>query len=272
VGEVLGVDVSHIKFVWKSLYEPTAAERAAVYFQVAQGDEIYMTAGALRPEEVAISRFGAGEYSMETTIDPDMYRASLMMAPSPAPAAPAGTPPPHLGGPQPPSTEAGNAAGNAGPVMPPTMVSSAANPNAKAPAQSAGEPVSVAEKPEQNATNNQIIGKEAPTSSAEAPLAPGEVGGSNRMMEPQIVDVTGRGTPKGEQQPNKIPVGAAGVKPDDTPVQAPKPPTKETTPATDDMPKKTPGDKIHVKAGDTEIKITKAPDDDPNKPTKKVKK
>ena len=81
VGEVEGIDTSNMKFTWKSLYEPTAAERGALYFQVAQGDEIYMTAGALRPEEVALSRFGAGEYSIETTIDPDMYRAALAMAP-----------------------------------------------------------------------------------------------------------------------------------------------------------------------------------------------
>jgi phage-related protein (TIGR01555 family) len=259
VGEVEGVDTSNMKFVWKSLYEPSAAERGALYFQVAQGDEIYMTAGALRPEEVALSRFGAGEYSMETTIDPDMYRASLAAAPAPEPAAPAGQPP-APGAPggaavgQPPNMQGASA----GPVQPPTMVTGAAKPATEGP--------TVAEHPEQNPSNNQVIGKSSPT---ESPLAPGEVGGSNRMTEPQITDITGRGTPNGEKQANKIPAGASGVNPDNTPVQGKQVPSHEETPASDTVSTADPGQKhkVALEVGGMSVKVTSSPADPP-KPKK----
>lgn len=220
VGSTLGIDTTKIKFNWAQLYEPTAAEQATIYFQTAQGDQIYMQEGAIRPEEVAISRWGSGKYSTDTTIDVGMYRAALMAAPAPQPQT-------EPSGPGVPPT--GPVATNAGPVAPP-------------------------EKPDVNAANSEG------THPNEGALAAGEVGGSSKTAnEPQITDVTGRGTPVKDRQPNKLPPDASGTTPNDTPVQGHTQPDQQLVPAGDQGPKKTPTkkpqDEISVKAGDTVVKV-----------------
>jgi phage-related protein (TIGR01555 family) len=54
------------------LRTPTAAEQAAIQLQVAQTDAIYLQSGVVMPEEVAMSRFGGGEWSMHTQLDEEM--------------------------------------------------------------------------------------------------------------------------------------------------------------------------------------------------------
>lgn len=244
VAASLGVDISKMKFNWAQLYEPTAAEFADIYSKMATGDQIYMQEGALRPEEVAISRFGSGKYSTETSIDVGMYRAALMLAPAPQPAAPPGAPAGMPQGTAPPGAPGVGqppvpGATNAGPAAPPA----------------AGPPV---EKPDVNAAHPDD-GKHP----QEGPLAAGEVGGSSKTAaEPQIVDLTGRGSPNGDREPNKLPADASGTTPSDTPVQAKGPASDQVVPAGDQGPKKTKpkgpqGDEISVKSGDTTIKVKK---------------
>lgn len=51
------------------------AARAKVHLDMANADKTYIDAGVLTPEEVALSRFGDGEYSIDTTIDVDVREA-----------------------------------------------------------------------------------------------------------------------------------------------------------------------------------------------------
>lgn len=53
---------------WRSLDEPTEKETAELRKAVADADALYITNGVLSPEEVAESRFGRGEWSMETKL------------------------------------------------------------------------------------------------------------------------------------------------------------------------------------------------------------
>ena len=94
--------------------------------------------------------------------------------------------------------------------------------------QNAAKPGAPTDGPNDGAPGGPTVAEKADRPRAgEAPLAPGEVGGSNRMTEPQIVDVTGRGTPNGDKTANKIPNNASGINPDNTPVQGKQAPTKE---------------------------------------------
>jgi hypothetical protein len=238
VGEVLGVDTSDLKFAWKPLYEPTAAEFAAMYFQMAQGDNIYMTAGALRPEEVTISRFGSGKFSTETTVDVELYRASLKMAPSPtqAPPTPIAGGAPNAGPPIPPAGVSTEKPGVLG--TPPGQIPAKPMPGAPAAAQAP------AEKPDMNP-------------GAKPPLAAGEVGGSNKAeTEPQISDLTGRGNPNGDKTPNQLPPDASGVDPNQTPVQGQAPESEKATPepSKGNGPKSKP-DELSIEHGETKVKI-----------------
>lgn len=54
------------------LWQPTALEEAQRRLAVAQTDKIYIDAGVLIPEEVAISRFGGDAYSPETQLDREL--------------------------------------------------------------------------------------------------------------------------------------------------------------------------------------------------------
>lgn len=56
-------------FTFNDLYVPYPEETAALRAQIASVDTQYITAGVLTSEEVAQSRFGGTEWSMETTLD-----------------------------------------------------------------------------------------------------------------------------------------------------------------------------------------------------------
>ena len=56
-------------FEFKPIEIESKKERAEIYKLVAEADKIYMELGALGEDEVADSRWGSGEYSIETTID-----------------------------------------------------------------------------------------------------------------------------------------------------------------------------------------------------------
>lgn len=53
---------------WRSLDQPTQKETAELRKQVADTDKIYIDAGVLSSDEVAQSRFGQGEWTMETQL------------------------------------------------------------------------------------------------------------------------------------------------------------------------------------------------------------
>ena len=59
---------------FKQLFELNERELADVRARVAAVDARYIQVGVLTPQEVADSRFGKSEYSMETTIDPSIKR------------------------------------------------------------------------------------------------------------------------------------------------------------------------------------------------------
>ena len=54
---------------WNSLWQPTETETATMRKTVADMDAIYLDRGVVTPEEVAKSRFGEGEWSLETVVD-----------------------------------------------------------------------------------------------------------------------------------------------------------------------------------------------------------
>jgi len=58
-------------YSWNKLNEPTEKQVAEVRKLVADADNIYFNIGALSSTEIAESRFGGDEYSMETNIDMD---------------------------------------------------------------------------------------------------------------------------------------------------------------------------------------------------------
>lgn len=53
---------------WNSFFEPTDSEVALLRKTVAETDKIYLDTGVLVAEEVAESRFGEGDWSMDTTL------------------------------------------------------------------------------------------------------------------------------------------------------------------------------------------------------------
>lgn len=69
------------------LWQPTEGEQADIRKKQAETDGIYLDRGALTPEEVAISRWGGGEYSTKTTID-IKAREQMAKAREPQPEAP----------------------------------------------------------------------------------------------------------------------------------------------------------------------------------------
>jgi uncharacterized protein len=250
VGAVEGLDVSGIKFQWGPLYEPTAAEDAAIRFQIAQADNIYLTQGVVRPEEVAISRWGSGKFNADmTAVDIPMYKAAIMAAPAPQPAQPIGAKPgfpaPGTVPPAGPGQPAPGVTSN-GPVTPPAGVATEKGTPVAAP--------SVTEKPEVNASNSP--------NAPDQPMAAGEYGGSNSAAtEPQMVDVTGRGSPKKDLERNPLPPDVSGTTPADTPAGTGKAAGKDPTPQSSDAgpaPQSDPSakpDEISVTHGKTKIKI-----------------
>ena len=55
----------------------TDLEQAQLEKTIGDRDVAYVTAGILHPEEVAMSRFGGGEFSLDTNIDVEMRKKSL---------------------------------------------------------------------------------------------------------------------------------------------------------------------------------------------------
>jgi hypothetical protein len=67
-GEFGGRELEGWKIDFNSLWEPTDAEKVAARAQQATSDNLYVTMGALTPEEVAQSRFGGNSYSLDTKL------------------------------------------------------------------------------------------------------------------------------------------------------------------------------------------------------------
>lgn len=57
--------LSNWKVNFNPLWQMSLTEKAQAYFQMAQGDNLYVQSGVLHPDEVAVSRFGGGEYSTD---------------------------------------------------------------------------------------------------------------------------------------------------------------------------------------------------------------
>lgn len=70
-----------------SLDRPTDTETADIRLKVAQGDKLYVDMQAVLPEEIAVSRFGGPNYSIDTHLNPGPRDALEF----PAPPAPAGS-------------------------------------------------------------------------------------------------------------------------------------------------------------------------------------
>lgn len=68
-GPTDGKEPERWNITFNSLYQPTEKEIAETRKIVADTDAVYIGQQVLTPEEVAVSRFGGSEWSMETTID-----------------------------------------------------------------------------------------------------------------------------------------------------------------------------------------------------------
>ena len=68
-GPKAGVEPNSWEVRFKPLWELTELQRAELMGKVAAADAAYIASGVLMPEEVAVSRFGTGEFSLSTTID-----------------------------------------------------------------------------------------------------------------------------------------------------------------------------------------------------------
>lgn len=73
-------DIPKLGFKFKSLYQLTELEQADLRLKVAQADQIYLSTGVLDPSEVAESRFGGEEYSIETDLDEEAREQGLIGA------------------------------------------------------------------------------------------------------------------------------------------------------------------------------------------------
>ena len=74
-----------------SLWQMTPKEQAEIEKLAAEKDAIYITAAVLLPEEVALSRYGDGNFSASTKIDAELRQS--MAAPDPEPPQPQLAPP-----------------------------------------------------------------------------------------------------------------------------------------------------------------------------------
>lgn len=76
-GPTGGVEPAGWKVTFPPLWQPTPSEEAELRSKVAQTDQVYVTIGALTPEEVALNRFRAEGWSPDTTIDLDARESAL---------------------------------------------------------------------------------------------------------------------------------------------------------------------------------------------------
>ncbi len=68
-GPTKGVEPKAWSVKFLPLWQASASEQADTRLKTSQADEIDIRSGVLRPEEVAVSRYGGDEYSTATTID-----------------------------------------------------------------------------------------------------------------------------------------------------------------------------------------------------------
>lgn len=74
----LGFKPGEITFTWNPLWQMSDAEQAEIELKVAQKDQIYMNAGVVEPEEVALSRFSGDDVDLRNMqIDTDRRDKAL---------------------------------------------------------------------------------------------------------------------------------------------------------------------------------------------------
>lgn len=76
-GPTKGIEPEGWRLDFPPLRQPTAAQKSDERAKQATTDATYIDKGVLTPEEVAISRFGAGGWSAETIVDLDARRAAM---------------------------------------------------------------------------------------------------------------------------------------------------------------------------------------------------
>ncbi|MFZ2875814.1 MAG: DUF1073 domain-containing protein [Phycisphaerales bacterium] len=79
-GPTAGAEPEKWTVKFEPLWKATEAEVAEIRSKVATADKAYVDAGVLTPEEVAISRFGGDEWSMDTRIDMDARKVQAEAA------------------------------------------------------------------------------------------------------------------------------------------------------------------------------------------------
>jgi len=82
-GPTSGKEPENWSIRFNPLWQLTELEKGQLRFTQAQADQIYVNTQVLRPEEVAISRFGGDEYSTDTHIDVDTRKQILAAPPEP---------------------------------------------------------------------------------------------------------------------------------------------------------------------------------------------
>lgn len=70
-----GIAADGLALCWPSLWQQTPAQEEETEKKRAETDKIYIDAGVVLPEEIALSRWGRGAYSRKTTIDLDVRKA-----------------------------------------------------------------------------------------------------------------------------------------------------------------------------------------------------
>lgn len=99
-GPTRGLEPDRWSILYPSLWQMTPKEEGEIRKNQAETDKIYLEAGVLLPEEVAISRFTADGWKPDTTIDLDTRRVMLeseteeMLNPPEPPPMPPPMPPP----------------------------------------------------------------------------------------------------------------------------------------------------------------------------------
>jgi uncharacterized protein len=181
-------DIEDLDFKFNPLHHNTEGEEADIRLKVAQADQIYLTNGVLDPTELADSRFGGDEYSMETQLNKDAREQGLLTPH----ASDAGFDPNGPDGEDPDGT--GGATGEEDPI------------------DSAPQGANGLLKPGQSAASNLPV-KGKPSTDAEAfPVA-------ESTEEPEGQDMVGTPIPQPIKKSPKVPLNQAGG-PDATPPES----------------------------------------------------